>query len=142
MIASQNRRALIITMSTPDLENEHHPNTYILDTELLRADGEEPCPTIELRSLPSAITQSLLKPLAMLDPDRLVFLDTSFWVCTWRVGSSEGPVGAKVVRHYFLPTDWVTSESPGLCRMLTDGSLVVARGREVAVLRSAVATDR
>jgi WD40 repeat protein len=141
IITSQNRKSLIITISTPDLEKKRHPKTYILDTELLRYNAEKPCPTIELRSLPSAIDQSLLKPLAMLDPDRLIFLDTSFWVCTWRVGNLEGPVEAKVVRHYFLPTDWVTSGSLSLCRMLTDGSLVVARGKEVAVLRSAVATD-
>lgn len=141
IITSQNRKSLIITISMPDLEKKRHSKTYILDTELLRSGSEEFCQIIELRSLPSAVNRSLLKPLAMLDSDRLIFLDTSFWVCTWRVGNLEGPVEAKVVRHYFLPTDWVTSGSLSLCRMLSDGSLVVARGREVAVVKSAVATD-
>lgn len=139
MITSQNRKPLIITISTPDLEKNRHPKAYVLYTEFLRSDAEEPCPNIELKSLPSTINGVLLRPLATLDPDRLIFLDTSFWVCIW--GNLEGPVEAKVVRHYFLPTDWVTSGSLSLCRMLSDGSLVVARGREVAVVKSAVATD-
>jgi len=78
ILISQNQKSLIITMSTPNLKKKRNPRINILDTELLRSDAEEPCPTIELRSLPCAINQSLLKPLAMLDPDRLLFLDTFF----------------------------------------------------------------
>lgn len=61
--------------------------------------------------IPNDINSTIEHPLGIIGKDRLVFMDRSFWVCSWSIGEEQ----EKAQRHFFLPRDWVTTEMLGLC---------------------------
>ncbi|PMD51583.1 uncharacterized protein K444DRAFT_636858 [Hyaloscypha bicolor E] len=87
-------------------------------------------------------------PLSLLPGDKLVFLDENYWLCTWglptstnagRRRSSTSTIKARttnVKRHYFLPGDWINSDSATLCCVMSDGTLLYPRNGDVAVVQS------
>lgn len=113
-------------------------------------------PLISPISIPEDISSTIEKPLGMLASEQLVFLDKSFWVCSWRLpadqsgrtvistsprGSASGfgiesDITSSVQRHFFLPRDWVNAETLGLCELLGNGTILCPRKGEVAVIKS------
>ena len=137
-------------------------------------------------SLPSDILSTIERPLTLLGRDRLVFVDKSFWVCTWRVDINKSvnnaleeasitttitkpeplrehnlerlsiattsvessgnshrrrrsfvpPVANRLLRHFFLPQDWVSKDVLRLCQVTEDGTFLCPRRGEVAVIKS------
>ncbi|KAI1408634.1 hypothetical protein F5Y13DRAFT_171997 [Hypoxylon sp. FL1857] len=63
--------------------------------------------------------------------ERVVFLDHSNWLCTCTI--SQDVVVAK--RHFFLPRDWVNNSTLRLLQLNENGTLICARGNEVAIVR-------
>ncbi len=94
-----------------------------------------------LTSLPvsPAILARVVIPLGVLSKEKLVFLDKESWVCTYRLRS--GDDASAVRQHFFLPRDWLNSESLELCRVMADGTFLCPRNGEVAVIRSSVGLD-
>lgn len=94
--------------------------------------------------IPADICATIEKPLNVLPRDSFVFLDRSFWICTWRLGSSS-PSGnlttGSVMRHFFLPRAWVNAESLRSIQILADGTVLCPRRGEVAVIRSNLGAD-
>lgn len=100
------------------------------DTDVLNID-----PVI----VPEEIKVAVFRPLGILGKDQFVFLDKSFWVCSWRLQSTSGL--SNLVRHFFLPRDWVSLEVLRLCRVLADGTFLCPRKGQVAVIRSRLGRD-
>jgi hypothetical protein len=116
------------------------------------ADGK----TLSSIPIPDDISSTIEKPLGMLGSKQLIFLDKSFWVCSWRLSSdqssktasstsprriagglgNESLINGSVERHFFLPRDWVNAEMLGLCRLLGNGTILCPRMGEVAVIKS------
>ena len=88
--------------------------------------------------IPNEINSTIEHPLGIIGKDRLVFIDRSFWICSWSIGSEQ----EKAQRHLFLPRDWVTTEMLGLCAVTGDGIVLVPRKGEVAVIQSSLYTKR
>lgn len=123
--------------------------------------------TVPAAHLPASIATLVERPLTILPPDLLVFIDLSFWICTWRFDfqallqqeevpeplsaaartkqprNQETETLAKwgVTRHFFLPRDWVNSTSLALCTVLSDGTFLCPRKGDVAVIRSGLGSD-
>lgn len=89
-------------------------------------------------SIPNGIDSMIAHPLGIIGRDRLVFIDRSFWICSWSIGSEQ----EKAQRHFFLPRDWVTAEMLGLCAVTGDGIVLVPRRGEVAVIQSSLYNKR
>ena len=120
-------------------------------------------------TLPQDVSDAIEQPLNLLGRDRLVFIDKSFWVCTWRADLGHGSSAARgaaseslderdmrklsvattlverrrssivpnrLVRHFFLPQDWVNAEVLRLCQVTADGTFLCPRKGEVAVIKS------
>lgn len=66
--------------------------------------------------------------------DRILFLDTTFWVCTWEL---TGLIPA-MKRHFFLPRDWITPTSLQLVTYNEHGTVLCPRNGEVAIVKNGI----
>ncbi|KAL8804696.1 MAG: hypothetical protein Q9182_002388 [Xanthomendoza sp. 2 TL-2023] len=66
--------------------------------------------------------------------DRILFLDVTFWVCTWEL---TGLVPA-MKRHFFLPRDWISPTSIQLVTYNEHGTVFCPRNGEVAIVRDGI----
>ncbi|KAL9122773.1 MAG: hypothetical protein Q9187_000671 [Circinaria calcarea] len=107
----------------------------IIETASFNHLDPDPQPILPT-SLPPEIASVIGRPLAVLGRDRLLFLDHSFWVCTWNLKSAGATSAKGLVRHFFLPRDWVNAENLELCRIMSDGTFLCHRKGEIAILSS------
>ncbi|KAL8911682.1 MAG: hypothetical protein Q9172_007630 [Xanthocarpia lactea] len=64
--------------------------------------------------------------------DTIVFLDYDFWICTWRIES----VVLDVKRHFFLPRDWLNSETLQMAILNGQGTFFCPKYGDVAIVRN------
>ena len=127
-----------ISQQSPNLVRKSH--IQIIKVSSLSDAVDEtprPLPTIYI---PPEISQDFEKPLGIVGKDLLVFLDKSFWVCTYQIQMNVENEQMKPKRHFFLPRDWINAESLNLCQAMDDGTIVCPRKGEVAVIRSDLAS--
>ena len=91
--------------------------------------------------IPEHVAARMEMPLAVLNKDRLVFLDNKYWVCTWQMGD-DSKSEAAVRKHFFIPRDWIGAEELKLCTLSPEGSLLYPRNGQVTVVRSNLAIVR
>ncbi|KAK0725978.1 hypothetical protein B0H67DRAFT_572039 [Lasiosphaeris hirsuta] len=107
--------------------------------------------------LPSEVASQIREPLAFLSRRRLLFLDVSRWICTWRLpseaarahstatmgrrvqgsGSVDATTGGGIEEHYFLPGDWATADEAKLCSAMPDGTLLCPWNGDVVTVQCA-----
>ncbi len=111
--------------------------------------------------IPSSVLVHVEKPLNIMGSDLFVYIDKSFWICTWRFdfkalstshredsldtlnGLHDADVRTRlgIVRFFFLPRDWVNASSLELCTVLGDGTFLCPRKGDIAVIRSAIGSE-
>jgi hypothetical protein len=105
--------------------------------------------TLQPIPLPAETASRIDIPLSFIsgssrrERDRLIFLDYDDWLCSWRLSlpsdatrrPSVGESGAKIVQHYFLPGDWISPDCVALATVMADGTLLIPRNGEVAVVK-------
>jgi WD40 repeat protein len=64
----------------------------------------------------------------------VVFLDNNCWVCTWNMLDETG----QVVRHFFVPKDWVHTGMPRMAVVNAQGTFFCPRYGEVAIVRNGI----
>ena len=89
-------------------------------------------------SIPEYVAARMEMPLAVLDRDRLVFIDNKYWICTWQMNSNLQPEAA-LRKHFFLPRDWIGTEELKLCTLNAEGNLLYPRHGQIAVVQSNLA---
>ena len=117
--------------------------------------------TVVAIQLPSSVSVDVERPLNILGSNLFVFIDKSFWICTWRfdfktlsilsgqklgdtyneLRDSNTRAKLSIVRHFFLPRDWLNASSLELCTILSDGTFLCPRKGEVAVIRSEIGSE-
>lgn len=141
VIFSQDKQHLLLAVSERDTLSRRRHKTYFLDTRALVLEkhpdeaGTEAELVLHLKGHP------VLKPLGVLESNQLVFVDTSLWICTTRLASPNEVTEPHIVKHFFLPTDWMSEEGLRMCCMTSDGTLLVPRKHEVAVIRNSIMAD-
>jgi len=92
--------------------------------------------TIKPIAIPPSLASVVAHAVGILPDGRLVFLDNRLWVCTGALPLSPDTASARdILRHFFIPRDWVTTKDLRLCRLLRDGTLLCPSKGEVAVMR-------
>lgn len=133
VLASEENKTLSISFSERDNSLDRRVHLFFnLDLEA----GES---TLIHLPIPERIEKVMERPLGVLGKDKLVFIDRSLWVCTWRLVDKEQE--SELERHFFIPRDWVTTESLKLCSLTEDGTLFCPRLGEVAVIRTRLRSD-
>ena len=102
-----------------------------------KTEGNEPASVIKPIELSNFVETTLLYPVGILPDGRFVFLDKKLWVCTTQLLEAESPL----VRHFFLPHDWVTSSGTRACQVLEDGSFLCPSKGEIAIIKSELMTS-
>ncbi|KAK4454163.1 hypothetical protein QBC34DRAFT_317179 [Podospora aff. communis PSN243] len=139
--------------------DSHSPNLLLLRTKTLQHNrelqgfrilqtasvyarvanpGAKPAsPTTTEYTTPPSLAAAVAVAIGILPDNRLVFLDKRLWVCTAALPLSSNPSCAQldIVRHFFIPHDWVTAHGLRLCRLLRDGTFLCPSKGEVAVMR-------
>jgi WD40 repeat protein len=66
--------------------------------------------------------------------DRIVFLDSDYWLCTWEIdaGSSD------VKRHFFLPKNWLNTSTLQMAILNDQGTFFCPRFGKVIIVRNGV----
>ncbi|KAI5927329.1 hypothetical protein F4810DRAFT_650319 [Camillea tinctor] len=97
-------------------------------------DSEPRAAAGELRpvAIPPPVADAIETPLGILANGVFVFLDRSFWICSWHLRSSD------VKRHFFVPRDWLPVQSLGLLRITASGSILCARNGGVSAIDTAI----
>lgn len=70
--------------------------------------------------------------------DRLVFLHNSGWVCSADASTFDL---SGYIRHFFIPADWLSSNSELLIDLTARGTILFAKGNEVAVIKKGLDID-
>lgn len=65
--------------------------------------------------------------------DTIVFLNQSYWLCTWKIDSS---VTTEVKRHFFLPRDWLKVSTLQMATLNAQGTFFFPRHGDVAIVRN------
>ncbi|KAI0467756.1 hypothetical protein F4859DRAFT_492567 [Xylaria cf. heliscus] len=92
--------------------------------------------------VPPDIARRIREPLGFLSHQRLAFLDTDRWICTWHLPTLPPvwPHRAQslmdIEQYYFLPGDWVTANDAHLCTIMPDGTFLCPRNGDVATVQS------
>ncbi|MCJ1477255.1 hypothetical protein MMC13_005926 [Lambiella insularis] len=131
IIMSQAQNLVLISVASSASYNDHHTKYRLLDTAFLVQPSSDP---IVPSLLHPDVTATIMVPLAILGKDNLIYLDASLWVCSWRLSATDG--AEKIQKHFFLPRDWLGTESLGMCKVMPNGTFLCPKAGEVAVVRS------
>jgi WD40 repeat protein len=91
--------------------------------------------------IPDDVAIQIERPLNIFASDRLVFVDRSFWLCSWHLDSAADPsssVSTNIKRHFFLPRDWITPDMVRLLHLAETGTLLCPRRGELTVIESSL----
>lgn len=139
-ILTKDGQSILVHISHSEVSGKRQPHILLIDKASLKEKESSENAALEPLTVPHDITSLIERPLGVLGKDKLVFLDRSFWVCTWRLRRVNVQGGAPT-GHFFLPRDWVNAESLKLCRIMADGTFLCPRKGEVAVVRSGLGSD-
>ena len=97
--------------------------------------GTDSASTFEI---PAKVMGNVRKPLAFYDRS-FIYLDNESWVCTWRLDVEKDSVALE--RHFFIPRDWLNSETLDLCMLMKNGIFICPHYGEVAVIKSSLTKE-
>ena len=66
--------------------------------------------------------------------NQVVFFNHEHWLCTWEIGTP----GKAYKRHFFLPKDWINSETLILSVLSDQGTLLCPINGEVAIIKNGI----
>lgn len=136
VVLCQDRKHIMLHTTQASLGSLTRSNFLFIKNRPLnpgRLADEETVSTVDI---PPSVLSYVRKPLGILPGQRMVYLDNESWVCTWRLGSASESVGLE--RHFFIPRDWLNTETLDLCLVMDDGTFLCPHYGEVAVIKSAL----
>ncbi|KAL2022191.1 hypothetical protein VTK56DRAFT_6020 [Thermocarpiscus australiensis] len=138
-LAETNDRRYLVCQTSPESRKSRSRNnreknslSLLLATDLR---GPASTPQEQVRRRPLFELSVRMQSFLGCHRDKVVFIDHSNWLCTSDV-SWEGKTPPNIRRHFFLPRDWLGTESAmQLIRFTSQGVLLVPRNGEVAIVR-------
>ncbi|KAL9009873.1 MAG: hypothetical protein Q9173_005138 [Seirophora scorigena] len=142
---------LVLQMSSPSAQRQRTLTYLVVDADGLATTSVSTATTVIAKELPRIITRNIARIVgfATKSPRRpsygqlsetelelgnaLVFLDHDDWVCSIIFGDPL-PRDTKVSRHFFLPQDWLNTDSLRLADLSKDGRFHCPKNGEVAVV--------
>jgi WD40 repeat protein len=88
--------------------------------------------------LPEEVETRVEIPLGILPKNRFIYLDKEFSMCSLRLNARGVDERNMQEHHFFLPRDWLNSDCLELCTLLPDGTFLIPRNGEIAVIKSGV----
>lgn len=89
----------------------------------------------------AVLAQRVAHVVGIVEPNRVVFIDSSSWLCSAdlddsdrAVGDESLPAASDVFRHFFIPYDWFAGRRDIVCG-LVQRDVILARGGDLAIVR-------
>ncbi|OAX80690.1 hypothetical protein ACJ72_04973 [Emergomyces africanus] len=133
VLVSSARNHAILSISQDGSYQKRWTDMHIISLPDIQSSDSH---SVSLISIPRAVKKTIGRPLAIIGEDRFIFVDRGLWICSWIIGSTD----VDIQRHFFLPREWMSIELLSLCTVMHDGSVLVPRKGEVAVIRSSLCT--
>lgn len=142
---------LVLQASSPSGQRQRTPNYFSVHADDLPATRDSVQMSIFTKELPSEIARTVARILGFVDKsprrpssaqlseamleteDVLVFLDHDHWVCSFAFNDDVSEE-CEATKHFFLPQDWLSSDSLRLATVSRDGKFYCPRNGEVAVV--------
>ncbi|RYP26232.1 hypothetical protein DL768_011797 [Monosporascus sp. mg162] len=137
LLQSHHPRMLLLRTMTLELNRPRYSFSIVPTSSIYSAEPNEHPVSIKPISLPKAIAEAASYPLGILSDGRMVFLDSSLWVCTAQVADASDTI----IRHFFLPHDWVTTSGIMLSQLLQDGTILCPCKGEVAIFQNDMVSE-
>lgn len=107
-------------------------------TKLDYTSDESDNKTISIR-IPLEVEAEAEIPLNVLPNGQLVFIDRSLRLCTWSLRSASRSAES-IVRHFFIPRDWLPDGTSNLLYINPEGTLLCPRRDGLAMIDSSFAS--
>ncbi|RYP57056.1 hypothetical protein DL769_009726 [Monosporascus sp. CRB-8-3] len=137
ILQSHHPRMLLLRTMTLELNRPRYSFSIVRTSSIYNDEPNEHPVSIKPISLPKAIAEAASYPLGILSDGRMVFLDSSLWVCTAQVADASDTI----TRHFFLPHDWVTTSGIMLSQLLQDGTILCPCKGEVAIIQNDMVSE-
>ncbi|KAI1487334.1 hypothetical protein F5X96DRAFT_672759 [Biscogniauxia mediterranea] len=135
VLATHLKGRILITISRKTATRSLRPRFILVDI-LTEFDTIENGSAVRSVPIPPQVTGTMELPLNVLKNEHLVFLDSSYRVCTWHLKAARG---AEIVkRHFFIPRDWVSDQGLGQLFVTSSGSIICPRQGGITVIDSAI----
>ncbi len=123
---------LLVKISRKTLSSKLRPRFLIFDA------GHPSGDSISAINIPEAILKMIEVPLNILASGKLVFLDQSFWVCSWQIGLTQSM--DNLHRYFFIPRDWLPLQSLELLQITFSGLILCPRKGGVSIISSSISS--
>ncbi|KAH8820667.1 hypothetical protein F5884DRAFT_57550 [Xylogone sp. PMI_703] len=139
VIFTQDERHILVQIKHTSIRGKITKSLLIFGVSAFEiVDNKKLITPLTYLSLTPDVASTVEVPLDILAGSRLVFLDKDLWICTLRLGSKTHDEVLK--RHYFIPRDWVNSDSLEQCCMLRDGTFLCPKEDKIAVIKKNLET--
>ena len=119
------KRHLLLGYSLSSPSTQHF---CVLGAEMLDSPGHEEELHVSIFKLQVAHI------LGIASGNRLLFLDTTSWVCSVEVNRHLKVTGYSHTRHFFLPYEWLAGKKDVICAVV-QRDVLIARNDEVAIIK-------
>ncbi|KAK7993894.1 hypothetical protein PG989_007275 [Apiospora arundinis] len=129
-------RGKLLVRTTNNEKSRQRPGFIVIPTDEITTQGDADATglkKIEVAHIAQAVMDSIEYPVGLLQDGRIVFLDESMWVCTALLSDVRS-----LVRRFFIPHDWITSEAALLCQVSQDGRFYCPSKGRVGVLKGSL----
>lgn len=153
VFVSSNGSHVLVHVSLPSAQRSRTQQYHAISTVDLTAQDTIKSAPIQAREIPETIATNIGKVLGFVThsprwtsygmlgevhsdvEDALVFLDRDNWVCSFIFGG-DTLLSSKIRRHFFLPQDWLNTDSVRLATVSYDGGLYCPKNGEVAIVNN------
>jgi WD40 repeat protein len=142
-LCTHSKKHLIVTISRKLSSRSLRPRFIVIHlTSLLKESSSLAADSLRLAKqapVPDDIAVQIERPLNIFGSGRLVFVDRSFWLCSWHLDSADSSRDSTGIRrHFFLPRDWMNSDGVRLLHLAGNGTVLCPRHGEVTVIESSL----
>ncbi|KAI1178951.1 hypothetical protein F4777DRAFT_41545 [Nemania sp. FL0916] len=144
-ILTQDSHHTLLYTSNPQYRHERSDSLTIIPLTTMPEHHGDTIPILhsDILSLPLDVISHILMPLGILPGRRLIFIDKDLWVCSYPLGKSfYSATGAPYNRFYFIPRNWMTSDSLEQCVLADDGTLFWPKGDRVVLIECSLDETR
>lgn len=114
-----------ITKDSPPTQSSG-PQIHVWDFRDFSSDSAIQSPVHSF----GAVSSRVEVVIGALD-ERLIYLDTDHWVCSTNLERKEEPV----VRHFFIPNDWIGSTGQLLLDLGRAGEIIFVKSNELVIIK-------
>ncbi|KAL4751309.1 hypothetical protein BDW72DRAFT_193001 [Aspergillus terricola var. indicus] len=128
VIPFHHQRVFATTTTDPSSSQSTESMIQIWDLEHFTSETKTASPIYTFDTSSSAVD---VDGIVGVRAGRLIYLDTSHWVCSINISRT----GEPAMRHFFIPSDWMSSTGQLLLGVGREGEIIFVKTSELAIVK-------